>query len=187
MLELYNRSRYTAKVPRYRYNGQYVIKPGESQVIEDDQAPFFRPYSRIGVIIRRSNATINEDGAYENKSTAESIKNHSEDTTETQSHNVAAASESEDIQSVNATEGSSEEPKDDNSEDTSSNEGSGGEQSGNNTQENESLKYTLDYLNGLERDALMEIATKFGIEVKSNSRRDIVAKKIIEVQESSEG
>lgn len=52
MLELYNTTKQIKKIPKYRYNGTYTINPFDSVDIEDDQAYFFKPYSRVGIVIR---------------------------------------------------------------------------------------------------------------------------------------
>lgn len=51
-VELYNVSKYIRKIPKYRYNGSYVLQPGESVVIERDKINFFKPYAAIGVVVR---------------------------------------------------------------------------------------------------------------------------------------
>ena len=51
-VELCNVSKYIRKIPKYRYNGSYVLKPGESVVIERDKINFFKPYAAIGIVVR---------------------------------------------------------------------------------------------------------------------------------------
>lgn len=51
-VELCNVSKYIRKIPKYRYNGSYILKPGESVVIERDKINFFKPYSAIGIVVR---------------------------------------------------------------------------------------------------------------------------------------
>lgn len=51
-VELYNVSKYIRKIPKYRYNGSYVLQPGESVVIERDKINFFKPYAAIGIVVR---------------------------------------------------------------------------------------------------------------------------------------
>ena len=52
MLELYNTTKEVKSIPKYRYNGTYTIMPYKSVDIEEEQAYFFKPYSRIGVVVR---------------------------------------------------------------------------------------------------------------------------------------
>ena len=59
MLELFNINKYPIEVPKFNYNGKYVI-PGKSYVdIEEDTASFFKPYSVIGAVVRAKIA-VNE-------------------------------------------------------------------------------------------------------------------------------
>ena len=51
-VELCNVSKYIRKIPKYRYNGSYILKPGESVVIERDKINFFKPYAAIGIVVR---------------------------------------------------------------------------------------------------------------------------------------
>lgn len=51
-VELCNVSKYIRKIPKYRYNGSYVLQPGESVVIERDKINFFKPYAAIGIVVR---------------------------------------------------------------------------------------------------------------------------------------
>lgn len=52
MLELYNMTNEVRRVPKYRYNGEYVLQPKESVEIHEEHAYFFKPYSQIGVVVR---------------------------------------------------------------------------------------------------------------------------------------
>ena len=52
MLELYNTTKEVKSIPKYRYNGTYTLMPYKSVDIEEEQAYFFKPYSRIGVVVR---------------------------------------------------------------------------------------------------------------------------------------
>ena len=51
-VELYNTSKYVRRIPKYRYNGSYILQPGDSVIIDRDKASFFKPYSSIGVVVR---------------------------------------------------------------------------------------------------------------------------------------
>ena len=52
MLELYNMTSEIKRVPKFRYNGKYILQPFESVDIEDSMAYFFKPYARVGVVVR---------------------------------------------------------------------------------------------------------------------------------------
>lgn len=52
MLELYNTTKDTKRIPKFNYNGKYVIKPHEAVDIQDDQAFFFKPYAKAGIVVR---------------------------------------------------------------------------------------------------------------------------------------
>lgn len=51
-VELYNTSKYVRRIPKYRYNGSYILQPGDSVIIDRDKTSFFKPYSSIGVVVR---------------------------------------------------------------------------------------------------------------------------------------
>lgn len=53
MLELYNTTNDVKRIPKYKYNGKFVIPPHGSVRIEDEQAYFFKPYARIGIVVRK--------------------------------------------------------------------------------------------------------------------------------------
>lgn len=53
MLELYNTTNDVKRIPKYKYNGKYIIPPHGSVRIEDEQAYFFKPYARVGIVIRK--------------------------------------------------------------------------------------------------------------------------------------
>lgn len=50
--ELVNFSNTTHKIPRFNYNGEYILKPGEAVPIEDEQGFFFKPYAVLGIGVR---------------------------------------------------------------------------------------------------------------------------------------
>ena len=51
-VELFNSTNEIRRIPRYRYDGKYVLGPKESVEINSDQAFFFKPYAKIGVLVR---------------------------------------------------------------------------------------------------------------------------------------
>ena len=53
MLELYNTTNDVKRIPKYKYNGKYVIPPHGSVKIDEEQAYFFKPYARVGIVVRR--------------------------------------------------------------------------------------------------------------------------------------
>lgn len=59
-VELCNVSKYIRKIPKYRYNGSYILKPGESVVIERDKINFFKPYAAIGIVVRNIVTQVEE-------------------------------------------------------------------------------------------------------------------------------
>lgn len=52
MLEIYNTTNRVRKVPKFRYAGQYTILPKSAIDIEDYMADFYKPWARIGVVVR---------------------------------------------------------------------------------------------------------------------------------------
>lgn len=54
MLELYNTTSDVKRIPKYKYNGKFIIPPHGFVRIEDEQAYFFKPYVRVGIVIRKS-------------------------------------------------------------------------------------------------------------------------------------
>lgn len=53
MLELFNVNNYSITVPKFNYEGRYLL-PGKGFVeIEEDTADFFKPYSVIGAVVRK--------------------------------------------------------------------------------------------------------------------------------------
>lgn len=60
MLELYNTTNDVKRIPKYKYNGKYIIPPHGSVRIEDEQAYFFKPYARVGIVIRKPMGQVQE-------------------------------------------------------------------------------------------------------------------------------
>lgn len=52
MLELYNTTKDIKRIPKFNYNGKFVIRPHEAVDIPDDQAFFFKPYAKTGIVVR---------------------------------------------------------------------------------------------------------------------------------------
>lgn len=52
-LELYNMTKDTKTVPKFRYNGKYVIPSHGTVDINEDTAFFFKPYASIGIVVRQ--------------------------------------------------------------------------------------------------------------------------------------
>lgn len=52
MLELYNMTNDVKRIPKFNYDGKFVIKPHEAVDIQDDQAFFFKPYAKVGIVVR---------------------------------------------------------------------------------------------------------------------------------------
>lgn len=51
-MELYNTSNRVRVIPKYRYNGTYSLQPRQAVEIEDYMTTFFKPYSKVGVVVR---------------------------------------------------------------------------------------------------------------------------------------
>lgn len=51
-VELYNKTAMVKEVPKYGYNGKIKINPGETHPIKDYMIAFYRPYAKIGVVVR---------------------------------------------------------------------------------------------------------------------------------------
>ena len=51
-LELYNTTDRVKTIPRFRYNGKYVLQPHQSVDIESYMTSFFKPYSKVGIVVR---------------------------------------------------------------------------------------------------------------------------------------
>ena len=68
MLELYNMTNDIKRVPRYRYTGEYVLKPKGSVPIHEEHAYFYKPYAQIGVVVRVSKSSMPEQQVLDIKS-----------------------------------------------------------------------------------------------------------------------
>lgn len=53
-LELFNKTNRIKDVPKFNYNGRIKLGPGKSYPIRDYMMTFYKPYERIGVIVRNS-------------------------------------------------------------------------------------------------------------------------------------
>lgn len=62
MLELYNTTNITRRIPRYNYRGTFVLRPHEAVSILDDQALFFKPYQTIGIVVRKKTVNAPDSG-----------------------------------------------------------------------------------------------------------------------------
>lgn len=60
-LELYNISGYERKVPYYNYGGYMLLKPEGTFSIEPEQADFYKPYARAGIVVRQAVNDIEEE------------------------------------------------------------------------------------------------------------------------------
>lgn len=81
MLELYNMTNDIKRVPRYRYTGEYVLKPKGSVPIHEEHAYFYKPYAQIGVVVRVSKSSMPEQQVLDIKSenTPKSTEKHTVD------------------------------------------------------------------------------------------------------------
>lgn len=53
-LELFNKTSRIKELPKYNYNGKFKLGPNGTYPIKDYMIAFYKPYERIGVIIRHS-------------------------------------------------------------------------------------------------------------------------------------
>lgn len=58
-LELFNKTSRVKELPKYNYNGKIKLGPNGTFPIQDYMRPFYKPFEKIGVIVRRS-AVIEE-------------------------------------------------------------------------------------------------------------------------------
>lgn len=131
-LELYNISGYERKVPYYNYGGYMLIKPEGTFPIEPEQADFYKPYARAGIVVRQVTGDVEEE--------FESVEVPVEQSEENE----------ENEEKVEET-------------DTSSSE-----------DENTSVTYTVDMLEGKSFNELKDIKDSLGIEDTSNSKKGLI-------------
>ena len=69
------------RVPKYRYTGEYVLKPKGSVPIHEEHAYFYKPYAQIGVVVRVSKSSMPEQQVLDIKSenTPKSNEKHTVD------------------------------------------------------------------------------------------------------------
>jgi hypothetical protein len=60
-LELYNISGHERKVPYYNYGGYMLLKPEGTFSIEPEQADFYKPYARVGIVVRQAVSDVEEE------------------------------------------------------------------------------------------------------------------------------
>ena len=60
-IELYNKTRKIKEIPKYNYNGKFKLGPGKSYGISDYMVPFYKPFERIGIIIRNNITEVGSD------------------------------------------------------------------------------------------------------------------------------
>lgn len=53
-LELFNKTSRVKELPKYNYNGKFKLGPNMTYPIKDYMIPFYKPFERVGVIVRRS-------------------------------------------------------------------------------------------------------------------------------------
>lgn len=75
--ELVNFSNTTHKIPRFNYNGEYILKPGEAVPIEDEQGFFFKPYAVLGIGVRALVDSEEKEDSEITKGIGEEIKEES--------------------------------------------------------------------------------------------------------------
>lgn len=51
-MELYNTTDKTKVLPKFNYEGKMTMKPHESKKIEDYMGSFYKPYAKIGIVVR---------------------------------------------------------------------------------------------------------------------------------------
>ena len=78
-LELYNMTKDTKTVPKFRYNGKYVIPSHGTVDINEDTAFFFKPYASIGIVVRQKQI---EDSTSFESTEEETVEKVEEETVE---------------------------------------------------------------------------------------------------------
>ena len=163
-MELYNTSSKVRVIPKYRYNGKYSLQPRQSVEIEDYMTMFFKPYSKVGVVVRvkRDCETYKSDESSvqevvvdtENKDFIHTVTEESTDS----SDNVTVESDISD---------NSEDTED--TEDISVSETS-----------DEEVKYTEESLSAMTVKELKVIAESLGVVIEDGRRKDPIVKGILE-------
>lgn len=167
MLELYNMTNEVRRVPKYRYNGEYVLQPKESVEIHEEHAYFFKPYSQIGVVVRvgvnkKSNQQIldiNPEEITTNTKESEKPEEHVEKQVE------ETPIEGKDDKEI--TEETTEKTTEETTEETT-------EKSDNNTYEE--IKNNVDNMSMSE---LRDTATKMGIYIKGVRKKEDIKELIL--------
>ena len=168
MLELYNTTNDVKRIPKYKYNGKFVIPSHGSVKIEDEQAYFFKPYAKVGIVIRK----LVEDSNIEE---ADSIKDSDDSMEEgTDMEEIAIAS---DIDNESDSESGMEEifsvvlETEDDKEEEDSNDIYGLETLN---------KYTEGGLKDMSIGQLREVAKELGVDISGIRKKVEIRDKIIE-------
>lgn len=160
-MELYNTSSKVRVIPKYRYNGKYSLQPKQSVEIEDYMTMFFKPYSKVGVVVR-----VKRD-CETNKSDESSVQEVVVDT-ENEDFIPTVTEESTDS-SDNVTVESDISDNSEDTEDTSVSETS-----------DEEVKYTEESLSAMTIKELKVIAESLGVVIEDGRRKDPIVKGILE-------
>lgn len=162
-VELYNTTNQIKRIPRYRYNGKYVFEPHQSYEIDSEQAYFFKPYARIGIVIR---SIVNS------KSSEDVVKLRVDSSKEINKSGISGVQEKVDI-------GVSDKKED---VPVKIEEEKSSEPTADSSSENKDVKYTEDSLEDRSIEELRNIASSLGIDASKIKRKDYIRKKIIKNQ-----
>lgn len=152
--ELYNTTNKVKTVPKYRYNGVYMLKPYGTVDIEEFTTSFFKPYSKIGVVVRAKIETVESSEA--EKSIGEEQKADEENETKevVKEVKVEDVSIKEDI----SVETESEEPV------------------------VVTTAYSEDELYEKNMKELKEIASSMNLDITDTRKKDVLVKAILDAQ-----
>jgi len=50
---LFNKTTKAKELPKFRYNGKFILMPQKTYPIKDYMVNFYKPYERVGVVIQR--------------------------------------------------------------------------------------------------------------------------------------
>lgn len=157
MLELFNTTNKVRRIPKYRYNGVFILNPKSSVDIEEFAAKFFEPWRRVGVVVRVKTEKVEE------------ISNTDEEI----SSGEYVSEETDDILDQETLQGESSDKED---EITETKEIS-------NTDEKEP-EYTPEYLSELSLKELKDIAISLGIELGDARKKAVVVEAILNKKNS---
>ena len=155
MLELYNTTNRVRRIPKYRYNGVYILNPKSSVDIEEFAAKFFEPWRKVGVVVRvkaeQVKTKVSEDNASKAVEESNQVENKPD---EVKGDNLIESEASEEIAQ-----------EFDKVVETAS--------------DDKEMEYTSEYLSELGLKELKEIATSLGLELGDARKKAVVIEAIL--------